>query len=556
MSTAPPGFLGAYRADFATRAAYSEGAGPYRIVPHAVAIPRDLDDLLALVGFAQDIGQPLVPRGAGSGMPGNNVGPGIVVDLREFRGPVAVSGDGVANVGAAVTWGALDRAAQPLGLRLRSNPSSGAVCTLGGMVSTNAAGPRVGTGNVRPAVRGVELVTVDGDVGWLGRRGMRRRPRSRRPGEPLVHDPVIQALRRFEQQVRPAITAAATQVTASFPRTTKNSSGYALDHYLATGDVLDLVIGSEGTLGFITRVELALEPRPAGAAALLLTLDELGALPGVVTDLLPFDPSAVELLDRTFLALAAPRLPFPTMDLELVLLVEFERAEQAAAETVAHAASARVASRCPRRETAFTAAARQRLWDVRHAASPALAALPASRRSLQIIEDGCVPVPVLDRYLAGVRAAAARHGVEVVAFGHAGDGHLHVNALADTGQAGFEGRLAALLEDVTALVTDLGGTPSGEHGDGRMRAALLERVFGPRTTALFREVKRAFDPRGILNPGVIVPADGPAGVSDLKVGPGAQPIPPEIEERLRQIERSAGWDRAKSDLVEDHRASA
>ena len=142
MSMSPPGFKGSFFADSATRSAYSEGAGPYRIIPEAVAVPRDLDDLITLIRYAGDAGRTLVPRGAGSGMPGTNVGTGIVVDLREFGGPLAVSGDGVANVGAAVTWGTLDRVAAPLGLRLASNPSSGWARAAGARVRRTTLPPR------------------------------------------------------------------------------------------------------------------------------------------------------------------------------------------------------------------------------------------------------------------------------------------------------------------------------------------------------------------------------------------------------------------------------
>src|SRR6185503_4782477 len=224
------------------------------------------------------------------------------------------------------------------------------------------------------------------------------------------------------------------------------------------------------------------------------------------------------------------------------------------AEAVVTAATDRVRSRSVRCDPALTEAERTRLWAARHAASPALASLPESRRSLQVIEDGCVPVRVLDRYLSGVRTAAARHKVEIVAFGHAGDRHLHVNALADTNQEGFERRLAALLEDVTGLIAQLGGTLSGEHGDGRLRAPLLDLVYGMLMTGLFTEIKRAFDPQGILNPGVIVPVPGALPIADLKVGAGAQAIPKGIEASLRSIERSARWDQVKSDLAGEFRA--
>jgi FAD/FMN-containing dehydrogenase len=159
-----------------------------------------------------------------------------------------------------------------------------------------------------------------------------------------------------------------------------------------------------------------------------------------------------------------------------------------------------------------------------------------------------VPVARIGRYVAGIEQAAADAGIAVVMFGHAGDGHVHVNALVDTGAPDLERRLARLFEQVSALVVDLGGTPAGEHGDGRVRTPLLERLYGPDIAALFAAVKRAFDPTGILNPGVIVPngADAPR----LKVGPAAPEIPVDVAAALRSRERGARWDQAPLTLLD------
>jgi FAD/FMN-containing dehydrogenase len=551
MPTAPSHFDGEFFTDLPTRAAYSEGAGPYRIVPRAVAVPKGLDDLRRLVDYAATHGQPLTPRGAGSGIPGNNVGPGIVVDMRDFTTPLAVSAEGVANVGAAISWGTLNAEAAHQGFRLGPNPSSGASCTIGGMVATNAAGARsVRAGSVRRWIRGVEMVTADGEIGWFARSTNRRTRRTPVPGQERSHNPLVTARMRFDKKVRPALIDASNEVAGRFPRTSKNSSGYAIDEYLKSGDLLDLIIGSEGTLGLVTRAALQLEPQPAAVASILLALGDIKALPDVLLTLLTLDPSAVELMDRSLLALA-PRqaVPFALDGVEVVLLVDFEANQpQQAVETVAEARKA-LASRSLHFESAVTPEQRDALWALRHAASPTLANLPPNRRSLQIVEDGCVPVEKLDRYLAGIRAAGARLGVEVVIFGHAGNGHLHVNALADTSLPDFQGRLEALLEQVTNLVAELGGTPSGEHGDGRLRATLIERVYGPDIVELFESVKKAFDPPGIFNPGVILPRRGASGLRELKVGAAAHPIPAEIEQRLREVERTGGWGVPKTNLT-------
>jgi FAD/FMN-containing dehydrogenase len=178
-----------------------------------------------------------------------------------------------------------------------------------------------------------------------------------------------------------------------------------------------------------------------------------------------------------------------------------------------------------------------------------IAALPDSKRSLQVIEDGCVPVEKLGTYVSEVQGAADDAGIDIVAFGHAGDGHLHVNALVDTTSEDFEHRVTTLFERVTEIVLQLGGTPSGEHGDGRLRAGTLRRLYGPEILELFRRVKLAFDPHGTMNPGVVLPCDDASPIQALKVGPDAASISAHIAAGLRRLERTGGWGIPKLELL-------
>jgi FAD/FMN-containing dehydrogenase len=198
--------------------------------------------------------------------------------------------------------------------------------------------------------------------------------------------------------------------------------------------------------------------------------------------------------------------------------------------------------------TALSPRAAERLWAVRHAASPILAGLPEERRSLQVIEDACVPVERMGDYIRAVRRAGTARGIPVVIFGHAGDGHVHVNLLPEVARPGWETAVATLLDEITDTVVRLGGTPSGEHGDGRLRAGLLGRVYGEEIVDLFARVKRAFDPRGIFAPGVILPSADPP-ISRLKVGAGAVPLPEDIARGLREIERKGGYGRCRLELA-------
>ncbi len=336
---------------------------------------------------------------------------------------------------------------------------------------------------------------------------------------------------------------------ARFPRTRKNSGGYALDRFAESGDELDLLIGSEGTLAFITAVQWRLEPIPpdvAGAVIGFTTLDELtGALPYLVA----LNPSAVELLDRTLLALVEQAGAVLPSGLAAVLLLEFERDTAAAARSVVSDAVRGLKSVTAHVETALDRSGLERLWAIRKLASPALARLSETRRSLQVVEDGCVPQERLGAYVEGIRAAAERRDLAVAMFGHAGDGHVHVNALPDTSRPGWRDAIAGLFADAADLLVRLGGTPSGEHGDGRLRAGLVERFYGAEVVALFRDLKRTYDPLGMFNPGVILPATDWAPLADLKVGPDAAPIPDDIATRLREIERTAAWATPKLELA-------
>ncbi len=396
-----PAIRGTYRTDERVRAAYSEGAGIYRILPRAVCLPADVEDLRATIRWAAEQQVPLVPRGAGSAMGGGNVGDGVIVDLTRMAGR-RLELDAPrqrAVTGAGVTLAELNTAAGRQGLRLPPDPSSGRWATLGGMVSTNAAGARsVRYGSVRRWVEAVTLVTVDGDTVTL-----------RRQESPSA-TAATAALARFEREAAPTIRAAAPLIAARFPRTRKNSSGYALDAYLASGDVLDLIIGAEGTLGIVAEIEWRLDHIPPFRAGLRVHLASLDRLSDLVIALNRWEPSALELLDRTFLDLVGAGAWGGVSDgfvPEAILLVELERSDPEALREVLAAVTETIQPWATSIETAYSPPQAERLWAIRHAASPILAGLPEDRRSLQVIEDACVPIERMGEYIRIVRRAAA-----------------------------------------------------------------------------------------------------------------------------------------------------
>lgn len=505
----PQGFRGGFHLDEARRAGFAEHAGILRLLPAAVAVPEDADDLAALVRWAAARGVPLVPRGAGTGMPGGNVGPGVAVDLRSAfgRAPEVDAAARTARVLPGATLGALNRAAAPHGLRFPVDPSSAERAVMGGILANNSGGARtVRYGAARDWTVALELVLADGTRA--------RTVRGEPPADPRLRD----VLARVDAVLRPHARA----LRARWPRVRKNSSGYALREYLESGDATDLLVGSEGTLALVAGATVRLAPIPAARGLALLefgTLEDAGA---AVERILPLRPAACEMIDRTFIDLVRaggedPGYPL-RHGLEAILFVEMEGESTEEVDWALQRLRGAMAGVADRVSVAADEGERERFWHVRHAASPLIARMAGERVSMQFIEDGVVPVERLAEYVRLLRGVLARHGLPAVIFGHAGDANLHVNPLVDVAKPGWRDEAEAIVLEVAEGVARLGGTMAGEHGDGRLRAPVLETIWGAETVALFRAVKDAFDPRGILNPGVILPLPGQRPLDGIRYG--------------------------------------
>jgi len=530
-------FRGVFRDDVAARAVYAEAAGIGRVMPRAVAVPERAEDVVALVEWAREANAVLVPRASGSSMPGGAIGLGVIVDLSRLN---AIGAPDAAARRIAVGPGAIrnrvDARARSVGLRFPVDPSSGAFCSVGGMVSTNAAGARtLRFGSTRRWVHSLDCVFADGSRATITR------------GEVA---PRVAAVDRFESDVAPAILAAGGSIGT--PQLRKNSSGYALTEYAESGDVLDLLVGSEGTLCIMVGVELDLTELPGATASLLVSYVSLDAAVIGAGEAQRGGASACELLDRTFLDVAARAAPLPIQPkTEAVLLIELEATDAAAAATTAR----RLAAELERGgatavSIGLSADEEERLWELRHAASPILSRLDPSLKSMQFIEDGVVPPARLADYVRGVRSALALHDTSGVIFGHAGDAHVHVNPLVDVSRDGWQDRVEAILSDVVDLTATLGGSLSGEHGDGALRAPLLDRTTSATSRELARRVKHAFDPTGLLNPGVKVALPDQRAIGDIKYDPALPPLPPASARVLARVERERAYADFRLDMLE------
>lgn len=538
---APRGFRGHWRTDLAARECYAEGAGIARITPAAIAVPADAEDVATLVAAARREQWSLIARGSGSGMAAGAVGPDVLVDLSRLQaiGPIDTARR-VVQVQPGALRNNVDEAARAHGLRFPVDPSSGAFCTVGGMVATNAAGARsLHFGATRPWVQGLECVFANGVRAWI-----------RRDAPAPVGIPPVRAMLDALASARRHVPAASLRHAG----VRKESSGYAIAEALevlerdpeATGEaLLTLLVGSEGTLALFTRVELALAPVAGATATVLASFSTLEAATQAAISARDAGASACELLDRTFLDVAAQEgargMP---QHAEAVLLAEVEGEHPGAARDAAI-----LLGRAFRRGGAFelTTATHplmeRQLWSLRHAASPILARLAPRLRSMQFIEDGCVPPDRLPEYVRGIRDALTRAETTGVIFGHAGDAHVHVNPLLDVTRSDWRQRVRQLLHDGCELTAKLGGTLAGEHGDGRLRASLLPQLWDTTALNAFRVLKQAADPHNLLNRGVKLAQPEHDPLASLRHDPAAPALHEYARESLAAIERDRAWHR-------------
>lgn len=488
----PPDFRGAFSTELEARDAFTGSTGPVRVRPAAVATPLDKHDVSTLTAWAAEERVPLTPRGAGTGMPGGNVGPGVLVDLSTHFADIGKidTDEGTCWVGVGAIAGVVELHCAEAGLSFPPLPASADRCSIGGMIANNAAGARsFRYGATREWIEALEVVLPNGDTMRLDRTSTEALP-----------------FRQLHQELTQAELP-----LGEWPAVQKNSSGYALDAFMPSGDPVALVLGSEGTLATITRAKLRLSPRPPGHGVAAIRVDDLEQLPLVVDAARGAGASACEFLARRFLEIARLAEDGGLGSIaggEALVLIEVDGNP----EQLAHSLRA-LEVFAHEMGSAFTSALdpteAQALWDLRRAASPIIAAAAGDGlRSIQFIEDTVVPVAALATYLRRLTDILAEENTDAVMFGHAGDGNVHVNPLIDVTRSDWRPRVRRILDQTAELVAGLGGTLSGEHGDGRIRAPYLKRIWGPTFTGAFETVKRRLDPVGIMNPGVIIPTPG------------------------------------------------
>jgi len=498
-------YRGGLRFDPPALALYATDASPFQVVPFGVAVPAGEADLITLVRYAHEHGIPLHPRGAGTGLAGESLGPGLVVDLTTgFRSIPEVTPDFIrAEVG--VTPRELNAALAPLGRRFAPDIGSGDTCTVGGVVANNASGPNLFRhGYTRDHLLGLRVVWDSGEIAAL-----------RSPPEPLAEA----GLRTTEirSQTAGLIVANREMLQLTRPATEFTRCGYQL-HDVATAAGLDLariLVGSEGTLGVVTSATLKAVPLPGGSAAFVAAFDTLpAALRAGLTLRAAGGVVSCDLLDQRLLSLARADVARSPVAVPLtaaaVLVAGFEADSPADALAAAAAAFARMSAAFPLAPLAAPTATDSGLSAIRRfraAASTGSHAEAARARPTAFVEDVAVPGEELVRFVAGANVILRRNDLSGSFLIHVLAGIVHTRPLVDLADPEDRRRMWAVGEQMHSLAVALGGTVSGQHGTGLARTPWVRKQFGDAVAGVFRELKQVFDPTAILNPGKIVGPD-------------------------------------------------
>ena len=484
--------------DELSRQEYATAACIFKVRPLGAVCPRNKKDVEELVKYARAHQISLTPRGGGSSLSGQALGAGIVVDFSRYMNKVVSINpeEKTIRVQPGLIYTKLNQAAAKYNLFLPPDPSSGSYCTVGGMIANNSAGAHtVFYGTTRDFVASLETVTSDGSLVETSR---------------LVNNlnlsvDISNTLKQTEELLLPNRQT----ILASTVQVSKNSAGYNLDGALKNGgvDFTQLLIGSEGTLGIVTEATFRLLPKPPHQAVTLLYFDDWEKASQAVVELLKLRPSALELVDETFVSYVRKGRqelrPFLPEKSAAVILLEFEGQTPEEVKGKISAGERTAAPFAFGTRAAFAAKEQNALWETRRAALPIVYKASPIKKPMNFIDDSAVPPQNLGRYVNGLKQIMGKRSIELVIFGHAGNGNVHITPLMDPHEPGFENRLVEISDEAFDLTLKLGGTISAEHGDGVMRAPYLRRQY-PKTYPLFERLKKIWDPENILNPGKIV----------------------------------------------------
>ncbi len=526
---------GEARFDAVSRALYSTDASVYQIQPLGVAIVRSREDVLAALDCARAHGCSITARGGGTSQAGQAIGSGLQIDTSKYFNRVLEVNveERWARVEPGIVLDELNAQLAPHRLRFAPDISTASRATIGGMISNNSSGARsVLYGKTIDHVLDLHVALADGSIAHL---------------RPLTAEELDAACAAdtFEgncyRTVRRMAARHAEEIARRYPKILRRVGGYNLDAFTprrtGTGEPFNLaklIVGSEGTLGFILEARLNLVPLPKAKAVLIIEyrhlLDALGETPAI----LAHNPSAVEVMDHSILdharenpTLDAMRRAVLKTDCGALLCVELYGDSELELRPRLNRLESNVHARGVAAHTsrAIAPAEQARIWKLRESSLGLSMAMKGDAKSISFVEDTAVAPEKLRDFIERFLETIRRHGTTAGVYAHASVGCLHVRPVINMKTAAGVQQFESIANEIADLVLEFGGALSGEHGDGLVRGPFMARMFGPELYEAFRTVKQTFDPAGLFNPGKIV--DAPPLTANLRYGPDYRTPNPE-----------------------------
>jgi len=503
---------GELRTDPVFRETFASAGCLYRLRPDAVAIPRGTADTVKTIEFAAGEQIAVTGRGAGSAVAGQALGSGIVINFTKYLNRVLEFQPEQKRVlvQPGLIFAELNRQLKPSGLFFPPDPSSGNYCTIGGMIANNASGAHsLFYGPTQDYLEEMEVILSDGSRAVLGLNKFQ------------VLEQKSSWAANLQEKLNALLGEHKQALEKDRPRV-KNASGYLFWGALTPEGVnyARLLAGSEGTLAIILSAWLRLEPIPAFKSAGLIYFQELDSAAKAVLKLRALRPQAIEIMDRNFIGIVREHYPElrPLLDeaAQFMLLVEFDGESAGAALEKIRSANDLVVDKDRlgyKSNIAKDAAEAETLWKVRQSASPILYRLGAGL--VRFIEDIVIPPERLPKGITALQKVFAEFKTFAPVMGHAGEGNLHLNPSFNLASKDDRRRMQEMADQVYRMVIGLGGSISGEHGDGMLRAPYVPVQF-PAAVRAFQDLKKLFDPQGILNPGKILAGPGLIPLENIK----------------------------------------
>jgi FAD/FMN-containing dehydrogenase/Fe-S oxidoreductase len=519
--------------DAFSRGRYATDASIYQIEPLGVVVPKDRADAAAAIAIAREEEVPVLPRGGGTSQCGQTVAQALVIDCSKYLDRViSVDVEGRrARVEPGVVLDRLNRLLRKDRLFFPVDPSTASRATIGGMTANNSCGSRsLRYGNMVHNVRGVDALLAEGTTAWFGEV----------PGN-FDDNAMPEGYRELVRRMRALHRREAEEIERRFPKVLRRVGGYNIDSISGDGsqgghNMARLLVGSEGTLAFFNEIELELQPIPAHRVLGICHFPSFYGAMAATRRIVELGPSAVELVDRTMIDLSRDIPMFRPVVERFVqgepaalLLTEFAgddapenlRRLEALVELMGDLGFPGAVVE------AIDPAFQQAVWEIRAQGLNIMMSMKGDGKPVSFLEDCAVRLEDLADYTDRLTRIFEKHGTYGTWYAHASVGCLHVRPVLNLKQEIEVKKMRAIAEEAFAMVREYKGSHSGEHGDGLVRSEFHEAMFGSRMVHAFEEVKDAFDPQGLFNPGKIVRAPKMDDRSLFRFKPDYRPLPVE-----------------------------